>query len=573
MEKPSRWLLPQVDETDARSLASNLGLTLPATRVLLHRGYGDTVSAGRYLQPSLEDLHDPYLMLGMDRAAARLKRAVKNNEQVLLYGDYDVDGTTAVVVLAKAIELAGGREAAFHIPHRLHDGYGMQPQVIEKAASDGVRLIVTVDTGIRAAEAVCLAGRLGLDVIVTDHHLPDTALPPALAVLNPKQPGCAYPNRNLCGVGVAFKLAQALLGALGWPAAKLQRMTESFLKLVAIGTIADVVPLTGENRAIVKIGLDGLRHVRNAGLRELLQVAGFGAGEDLSAGNVAFRIAPRLNAAGRMAHARDIVELLLTRNQARARAIAESLHEWNRERQDTEAEIVRLVLEECLAQPVTDLQAALVFCGKGWHRGVVGIVASRLVERFHRPVFVLGEDEETGLMQGSGRSIPRLHLLDALETMPELFSRFGGHSQAAGVALAPESVEEFRARLNCYAAERLSADDFRAEIPVDAPIGLDEIGDRSVADVFSLAPFGSGNSMPVFVVRGAELAGAPGILKERHLRFSLRQNNRVLGLTAWNMAHRSGDLIPNRPVDAAFSFEHDRYSGWRAVLKDFRPAV
>jgi single-stranded-DNA-specific exonuclease len=355
-------------------------------------------------------------------------------------------------------------------------------------------------------------------------------------------------------------------------------MTESFLKLVAIGTVADVVPLTGENRILVKHGLDGLRCVRNPGLRALLSVAGFAPGLKPSAGQVAFRIAPRLNAAGRMADANEIVDLLLTSDEARARDLASRLHELNRERQETESGIVRAILGECLATPVTNSHAALVFCGKEWHRGVVGIVASRIVERFHRPVFVLGEDAGQGIAQGSGRSIPRFHLLEALETMPELFLRFGGHRQAAGVALAPERVDEFRERLNAYAATRLTPEDFRPEVDVDAALNLDEITDNAVADVLSMSPFGCGNPAPVFAVLGAEVAAPPVVWKEKHLRLTLRQNGRVVSVKAWNSADRAPQLPVGARVDAAVVLENDDYSasrgypGWCAVLRDIRPA-
>jgi single-stranded-DNA-specific exonuclease len=577
MDRPARWLIPEVDHERAGQIAGSLGISLPAARVLAVRGYDDPDVARRFLHPSLDDLHDPYLMLGMRAAVERLTRAIAAREKILLYGDYDVDGTTSVVILRKAIELAGGA-ADVHIPHRLRDGYGMRSEAIEEAAAAGTKLIISVDTGIRAAEAVCRAGSLGIDVIVTDHHLPDDRIPPAVAVLNPNQPECTYSEKNLCGVGVAFKLVQALLATLGWPERKLRRITESFLKLVAIGTVADVVPLTGENRILVKHGLDGLRSVRNPGLKALLTVSGFGPGAIPSAGQVAFRIAPRLNAAGRMADANDIVDLLVTGDDERARELAQRLHSLNRERQETESAIVRAILDECLAQPVTDAQAALVFSGREWHRGVVGIVASRVVDRFHRPAFVLGEDPEQGIAQGSGRSIPGFHLLEALESMPELFLRFGGHKQAAGLSLASDRVCEFRERLNAYAAARLTPEDFCPEIEVDSVLRLDEITEQSAADVLSMAPFGCGNPAPVFAVLGAEVAAPPCVWKEKHLRLTLRQNNRVLVLKALNFASRAAELSQGARVDAALTFENDDYSasrgfpGWCAVLRDVRLA-
>jgi len=573
----SRWLIPQVEGRHAQRLAEALGVSPAAARVLIGRGYQEPEAARRFLHPSLENLHDPALMLGLGRALERLQRAVAAGEKILLYGDYDVDGTTAVVILKTAIELAGG-QAGFHIPHRLKDGYGMQAGVVERAATEGVTLLVSVDTGIRAGEVVRRAGELGIDVIVTDHHPPDAELPPALAVLNPKQPGCPYPEKDLCGVGVAFKLVQALLGSLGWPPQKLGCMIRSFLKLVAIGTVADVVPLTGENRVLVKHGLAELRAVRNPGLRALLEVAGFAPGEVPTAGQVAFRIAPRLNAAGRMAEAGRVIRLLLTEDPAEARRIAGELHALNAERQQTESEIVRVILEACLLAPVTDRQAALVFTGRDWHRGVVGIVATRLVERFHRPVFVLSEDAETGLAQGSGRSIPGFDLLAGLESMAELFTRFGGHRQAAGVSLPVERVEGFRERLNSLAAARLTAEDLRPQLEVDTELELAEITEAFVGEVFSMAPFGCGNRAPVFVVRGAEVVGSPVVFKERHLRVNLRQGERGLMAKAFDFAARLPELEAGARVDAALHFEQDDWSarrglpGWSAVLRDVRRA-
>jgi len=572
MPDPARWRFSPVDRDAARRLASALDISLPAARVLCARGYGEPEAARRFFAPSLEDLHDPRLLAGMDAALDRLRRAIRAGEKILLYGDYDVDGATSVAILKKAIELAGGA-ATFHIPHRLRDGYGMRPEAIDEAASAGVSLIVSLDTGIRAAQAVCRARTLGIDVIVTDHHLPEAELPPALAILNPNQPGCPYPEKNLCGAGVAFKLVQALLGSLDWPADKLRRVLGSFLKIVAIATVADVVPLTGENRVIVKHGLEALSSVRNPGLRELMRLAGIADGATPTAGQVAFRIAPRLNAAGRMADANAAVDLLLTSDAERARALAEELHNLNRDRQDTEAEIVRLALEECLRAPV-DGQSALVFSGRDWHRGVVGIVASRLVERFHRPVFVLGHDVEQGIVQGSGRSIPGFHLLEALESMPELFLRFGGHRQAAGVALAPENVEVFRERLNAYASARLTPDDFVPEIEIDSELEFSEIDDRSVRDLLKLAPFGHGNPAPVLWAAGLEVASPPVVWKEKHARITLRGGNRTLAVKAWNFAPRVEEFPRGAIVDAAFCFEPDDYmgqSGWCAVLRDLRP--
>ena len=566
-----RWTLPQT--FDPGALAAALQITLPAAKVLCHRGFSDPAAAARFLRPSLDDLLDPLALRDMPHAVERLRRAIRDGEKILLYGDYDVDGTSSVVLLTKTIELAGG-SAEFHVPHRLKDGYGMRPEVVERAAEQGVRLIVSVDTGIRAAEVVRRAAELGIDVIVTDHHLPEAELPPALAVLNPNRPDCPYPEKNLCGAGVAFKLAQALIATLDWPADKVRRISESLLKMVAIATVADVVPLTGENRVIVKHGLDGLLKVRNAGLRALLDVAGFAEAAP-SARQVAFQIAPRMNAAGRMDTAKAVVELFLTSDMARARELAKQLHDQNAERQQVEAAI----RDACERIAVDASAAALVYYADDWHRGVLGIVASRLVERLRRPVFVLSRNSEDGLAQGSGRSIPAFHLLNALESMPELFRKFGGHAHAAGVTLEVSNVEEFRRRFNQYACARLTADDFLRQVEVDAVVELREITERSVDDVFSLAPFGHGNEAPLFAALDVEVAGPPAVMKEKHLRVAVRQNGRTLTLKAWNFADRAAEFAVGSRVDVAFQLEEDAYSasrgypGWAATLRDVRPAM
>jgi single-stranded-DNA-specific exonuclease len=570
-----RWLLRNIDARAAASFGSLLGIGPVAARVLYGRGYRDPDAARLFLHPSLDNLHDPLTMLGMPRAVERIRAAIGGREKILIYGDYDVDGTTSVVVLKKAIELAGGA-AFFHVPDRFTEGYGMRAEVVERASAEGVSLIVSVDTGIRAGEVVRRASALGIDVIVTDHHLPEAELPPALAVLNPNQPGCCYPEKNLCGVGVAFKLAQGLLQTVGWPAEKLRRVLQSFLKLVAIGTVADVVPLTGENRIIVKHGLDGLTVVKNEGLRALFKVAGLTEGSAPSASQVSFQVAPRINAAGRMATASDVIELLLTADPARARELAEELDALNTERQRTEAQIVQLILEECTQTPVTEQQAALVFAGAGWHRGVLGIVASRLVEKFHRPTFVLGHSSEDGVAQGSGRSIPVFHLLDALESMPELFAKFGGHFHAAGLSMPSGRVGEFRDRLNTYAGARLGPHDFVPSLQVDAEVHLNELNEQTAAETLSLQPFGAGNPRPLLVAREVEIAGEPVWMKEKHVRFPIRQNGKTLRIKAWNFVDRAAELAVGAKIDLVFELEEDTYSlargypGWSATLRDLR---
>ncbi len=566
--RAARWQFVKSDPIQALALAESLAIPGPIATVLCARGLADADDALTFLNPSLAGLHDPMLLRDMDRALTRLKQAIANGEKIEIHGDYDVDGTTSTVILKTAIGLAGGH-ADFFIPHRVKDGYGMRDSAVDRAAADGVRLIISVDTGIRASAAVERARVHGIDVIVTDHHLPEQSLPPAVAVLNPNRADCPYPEKNLCGAAVAFKLAQALLASLGWPREKLDRILASLLKLVAIATIADVVPLTGENRIIVAHGLRGLSDVRNAGLRALLAAAGVKPGLSPTTTQVGFRVAPRINAAGRMASASEVVELFLTTDDARARDIAERLSAFNAERQTEEARIVEEILSEC-ADAVSDTStAALVFAKENWHRGVLGIVASRLVERFCRPVFVLGIDN--GEAAGSGRSISAFHLLESLESMSGLFVKFGGHRQAAGVTIASDRVGEFRSSLIAHAGSLLRAEDFEPVQKIDARLRFSQINDDFWTALQRLEPFGMGNPGPVFAATEVEVMNQPVMMKEKHFRFAAAQDGRVINFKAFNLAHRLDEFDCGARLDIAFKIEADDYwGGWSAKLCDFR---
>jgi single-stranded-DNA-specific exonuclease len=531
-------------------------------------------------------------MLGMDKAAVRLRRAIANREQILIYGDYDVDGTTAVVILKTAIELCGG-SAAFHVPHRIREGYGMKDDVIERAASAGVSLIISVDTGIRAFAAAETARRLGVDLIVTDHHLPEAnGVPPAFAVLNPNQAGCAYPCKALCGAGVAFKLAQLLLEENGRA-----RLLPSFLKMVAIATIADAVPLVGENRAFAKLGLEGLRRPVNAGLKALLEVSSLSA-RKLSATDVAFRIAPRLNAAGRMDVAQDVIELFSVKDAERAREIAARLNQLNSDRQQEEKRIFEAVEERLAGAPEVRDCFCLVVDGDQWHRGVIGIAATRIVERYGRPALVMSREDD-GEAYGSGRSIPAFHLLDALESCRDMFTRFGGHAHAVGFSLPCDRVPALRAALDHYARERLTPADFEPVLQYDGELPLNQITTTLYECLQRLEPFGMSNPEPVFVARGARVAFPPKILKEKHVKMRLlgapeksdgaphlpdvgrcgslpkeaTKFSRGIEALGWRMAEQvqQAGILAGDIVDVAFTIEHNdhpEYGGLELRLED-----
>ena len=483
---------------------------------LMRRGIEEAEPAAKFLAPSLDHLHDPLRMSGMKAAIDRLEAAIEGREKILVYGDYDVDGTTAIVILKTAIELCGGA-ASFHVPHRIREGYDMREDVIERAAAEGVRLIVSVDMGIRAFAAAETARRSGVDLIVTDHHLPGPdGVPGAAAVVNPNQAGCDYPCKYLCGAGVAFKLAQGLMQRR-LDAKDQSRLLMSFMKVVAIATIADAVPLLGENRVFAKLGLEGLRRPVNAGLKALLEVAKVGGdGRALTSTEVAFRIAPRLNAAGRMDVASDVVALFSVKDPARAREIACRLDQLNAERQDEERRILESLERRIAEDPSLREAYCMVIDGDGWHRGVIGITATRVVERYTRPALVISR--EGGEAYGSGRSIPAFHLLNALESCRELFTRFGGHAHAVGFALPAENVEKLRRHLDAYARTHLTLADFEPQLEYDSELPLNEITPELQQALALLEPFGMENPQPVFAAKGVRLMTPAQVLKDKHVR-------------------------------------------------------
>jgi single-stranded-DNA-specific exonuclease len=522
-----RWIQKSADPVKSRVLGAALvqrGLKITPAAVpvladlLVQRGIEEPEAAQRFLHPELAHLHDPFQMRGMKTALDRLEAAIERKEKVLIYGDYDVDGTTAIVILKTAIELCGGA-AGFHVPHRIREGYGMRDEVIERAAADGVRLIISVDTGIRAFAAADTALRTGVDLIVTDHHLPgNDGLPQALAVVNPNQAGCDYPCKYLCGAGVAFKLAQALIQRRLDPKDR-SRLLMSFMKVVAIATIADAVPLLGENRVFASLGLKGLRSPINVGLKALLEVAKLGDGRGLTSTEVAFRIAPRMNAAGRMDAARDVVDLFNVKDIERARQIAGRLDKLNAERQDEERHILESIEHRLNDDPALRETYCMVIEGDGWHRGVIGITATRIVEKYGRPALVLSREGEES--HGSGRSISAFHMLDALESCHGLFSRYGGHAHAIGFTLPSANVQELSVHLDTYARGRLTLADFEPQIEFDANLPLEDVTPELYRALSLLEPFGMDNPEPVFIALAARLMAPPQAVKDKHVRLRI----------------------------------------------------
>ncbi len=571
-----RWVLRNAEPELVQRLALELALPPSVARLLAVRGIRTSEEARKFLSPSLQDLHSPYLMTGLRIAVERLRAAIERGETVLIYGDYDVDGTTAIVILKTALEICGGK-VDYHVPHRIREGYGMRDEVIEQAADRGIRLIVSVDTGIRAFAAAETAERRGIDLIVTDHHLPQAeGVPKALAVVNPNQQGCEYPCKSLCGAGVAFKIAQALLVESGR-----ERLLPSFLKMVAIATIADAVPLMGENRVFARLGLEGLRKPVNAGLRALLANCQLDGSRPLSASDIAFRVAPRLNAAGRMDIAERVIQLFTEKDAGKAAEMAMQLNDLNGNRQQEEQRILEEIQQKIEATPEMKDAYCMVVDGDNWHRGVIGICATRIVERYCRPTLIFSREGEEA--HGSGRSISAFHLLEALESCPELFTRFGGHSHAVGCALPVGQIAELRSRLDAYARERLTPEDFVPVLEYDAEVMLDDIKHDFWLALQKLEPFGVGNAVPVFVARNTKLVQPARVMKEKHLKLRAvpgdpQENGsrfqRAHDVLGWRMAERvaQNPLLAGDVLDLAFTVDynqHPEFGGVQLSLVDF----
>jgi single-stranded-DNA-specific exonuclease len=558
------WEEVPADSARVQAMAASMGVPPVIARLLCQRGFDDPEAATRFLDPQLSQLHDPYRLRGMRVAVERLRAAIARGECIGIHGDYDVDGITATVILRRALELLGGKVIHF-VPDRLKDGYGLQPATVERLHADGARLIVSVDCGIRATEAALRARELGLDLLITDHHEPEAALPPALAVINPKQPGCEYPDKMLAGVGVAFKLVQALMAEAG----RGPDVLPHFIKIAAIGTLADVVPLVGENRVIASCGLGGLSAgPHGAGLEALLEEAGL-SGRRLDSFHVSFMLAPRLNAAGRMSSPDLALDLLLMRGRdqdvrAKARELARLLSEENTKRQEQEAAILAEARRSVEKDPDIGAQNILIVAGEGWHRGVIGIVASKLAETYHKPTLVLSIED--GVARGSGRSIPSFDLLSSLESCADVFLQFGGHRQAAGVTLDAARLGELRRRLSSWANDRLSPEDLVPRLRIDAPLGLRDIDGDVVRGLARLGPFGAANPKPVFRASPVDLMAVPRKLKERHLALLVKQDGRSFRAMAWRAADREDYLTANRVgLELAYSLGESEYRGERTT--------
>ena len=534
----TRWQVATPDDEARQRLAAELSLSPLLCQILINRGITDAEMARKFLAPSLHDLHDPYLLSGMDVSVRRIVGAIQMNEQIAVYGDYDVDGVTGTALLLTFfVEL--GLNVASYIPDRRGEGYGLNSEAIRQLAGQGTRLLITVDCGSTAVEEVALAGQLGVDTIITDHHQPPDALPDALAVVNPHQQSCGYPNKHLCGVGLVFKLLTALRAHMRQAGVLPERLPnlKRHLDLVALGTIADVTPIRGENRVIVQHGLEELSRTLKPGLQALRQVSGR-QGKSASVGEVGFQLAPRLNASGRLGSAEQSLKLLMARDRAEAETLAAGLDEVNRARRTLQADIERAVHDRIDRQYGGAPPAAIVLGDADWHLGVVGIVAARIAETYHRPTFLLQIDGATA--RGSGRSIPTFDLYDGLQHCAEWLEQFGGHRYAAGLTVAVDNLAALQEAFVRYADDRLGPEDLQPVLRLESVVALADIDRAMVDQLASLEPHGPGNPMPVLAACGVNVTSSIRRLGQdgQHARFSVEQDGRSLEVIAFRIAER-----------------------------------
>jgi single-stranded-DNA-specific exonuclease len=544
---PKAWVLrdPAAPERADR-LAADLGISRTYASLLANRGFKTAEEVQDFLKPSLGNLLDPFTLRDMALAIDRIWKAVDEREPILVYGDYDVDGITATSLLTTALEKVGAKVGYF-IPDRIRDGYGLSPRGIEVARKRRIKLIITADCGITATAEVIAAKEQGIDVIVTDHHEPLGELPEAVAVLNPKRKDDPYAFKELAGVGVVLKLVQAI--ATSRVSCLPEQFVAEHLDLVALGTIADVVPLRGENRIFAKLGLEQLCHSVKPGIVALKEVAGLRT-RRVESGHVAYILAPRINAAGRLGNAESGVRLLLSTEAQEAASIAESLEEDNTNRKKIDEETLEDALEQ-LRRLGPELPPAIVLWSERWHPGVLGIVASRLMERFHRPTILIAADEDEG--KGSGRSIPGFDVCQALQECREFLVGFGGHSYAAGLTIRAEHLHTFRERLCGVVAGRLNPDDYVPKLSIDGPLALEDCNESLVEFLDQLAPFGIGNAEPLFIAENVRLATAPSVVSRNHLKLSLKQNGREIDCIGFGMGHMAGPIqSESRQVSIAF---------------------
>ena len=559
------WTYNKLDNTKIEELVNSLNITRPVAKVLLNRNIEGYDNAKKFLYPTIEQLYDPFLLKDMDKVINRVKRAIKNEEKICIYGDYDVDGVASISIMLKYFSSIN-YPVNFYIPDRVEEGYGLNKEAIEEIISDGTELIITVDCGISSTDEVDFANNLGIDVIITDHHECQENLPDAYAIINPMQKDCTYPFDKLCGCGLALKLIQALT-----PGEVFKESIYEYLDITAIATVADVVPLIDENRVIVKNGLDYMTKSRNLGIQALLDVSGL-LGKKLNTGHIAFGVAPRINAAGRVGVARVGVELLTTADIDKATKLSMLLNEENKHRQQIEKDILGEAIDIIKSNPKYIDDKVLVVYNENWHTGVIGIVASRIVEKYYKPTIILGIEDN--IAKGSARSISEFNLFESMNKCRDLFIKFGGHHQAAGLSINVDNLEAFRQRINIIADEILTEEDLTRKIMYDDILQLEDVNEGLVDELEQLEPFGIANPSPKFVVKSLFPMNMREVGKEGgHLKFGLQSGSNYVDCIGFGL----GDFIRlvdnNDKVDLIFTPEYNIYNGNRDIqlnIKDVK---
>jgi single-stranded-DNA-specific exonuclease len=561
------WKVLSNTSSEAELLAQALGISPLLGQLLLNRGINNTAQAVEFLTPDLKRLHDPFLFREMERAVRRLQQAIAGNEYVLIYGDYDVDGITSISLMVRVLAQYLPGRLLYYIPKRLEEGYGLHLSSLEKAFAKGVRLIITVDCGISAASEAAYLKEQGVDLIITDHHEAQGSIPDAYAVINPKVPDCGYPFAQLAGVGVAFKLLQGLARLMP----EIRPCLFNNLDLVAFGTVADIVPLMGENRILVKYGLERLNQTDNVGLQALIEVLGL-KDRKVNCGHIGFVLAPRINAAGRLGNPSIGVKLFLTADAQQAKEYAKNLDQENQNRQEIENTVLAEAVAQIEAEPQLAEEYALVLASAGWHLGVIGIVASRLVELYHKPVILIGLDGEEG--RGSGRSIPGFNLFEAVDQCGQYLVKFGGHEFAAGLSIRRDRIGEFKAAFLKLAKERLRPEDLQPILRVESLVDLNGVTLDLVRELDKLAPCGPSNPTPVLGCRALNLIGYRSVGENgKHLKVKVKSANVIREGIGFNLGFLNPELASTQEVDLAFSVEENVWNGSSSVqlnLKDVR---
>ena len=552
-----RWAyrnpISETEQVKIESLSKAINVSPTLAQLLVQRGISTFDEAKTFFRPSLDQIHDPFLMADMDKAVARLSAAIDNNEKIVIYGDYDVDGTTSVALFYGFLKNYY-EHLDFYIPDRYLEGYGVSKQGIEWAAENGFSLIITLDCGIKSADKVLFAKELGIDFIICDHHRPDEHLPEAVAVLDPKRNDCPYPYKELTGCGVGFKFLQAMCRSRGFD----ENLLFESLDFLVVSIAADIVPITGENRVFAHFGIKKLNQKKRIGFNALAEIAGLNG--EINITNVVFGFAPRINAAGRIAHAKEAVKLLLSDNVEEAKQFSEEINKHNSDRRTFDVGITEEALNMIREDEWLTNAKSTVLYKEDWHKGVVGIVASRCIEQFHRPTIILTNSH--GKAAGSARSVPGFDVYEAIEACSDLLEQFGGHTFAAGLSLPVENVELFRAKFEAIVNERISDEQLTPMIDVDLDLMLNVITPQFYKIIVQMSPFGPQNMTPVFVSHDLFLASELTVMKEKHLKFEVRQaNSSKITAIGFSMAHFKAELQSGKPFSMAYSIEENNFRG------------